>query len=137
MGYAVYGATVNGRSHMSDVWRVEFMIRYGGIYSDVDAIFLRPPGRELRGYDAVASYDILSEPSAPFPDIINFGVSLGKRNAPFWRRFQSTMKYFRANEHVFNGLQQPYKVKERYPELLHIDSHLQVRVDSFINHGRN
>ena len=72
---------------MTDVWRVDFMINYGGIYVDTDAVFVRPLDREIRGYDAVGSYD-WSYWNHPFPDIINFGVALGRRNAPFWYKFQ-------------------------------------------------
>ena len=30
----VYGNQIRGRPHMSDVWRADFMIKYGGIYCD-------------------------------------------------------------------------------------------------------
>jgi len=104
------------------------MIRYGGIYVDTDAIFVRPVPRWLRGYDAVASKDIRSSAYEPFPDIYNFGVCLGKRNAEFWRRFQREMKDFVNNDWTWNGLRIPYKIKERHPRLLLVDDHLQVGV---------
>ena len=85
----MYGQTVNDVKHMTDVWRVDFMIKYGGIYVDTDAVFVRPLDRDIRGYDAVGSYD-WPYWNHPFPDIINFGVALGKRNASFWHKFQVT-----------------------------------------------
>jgi len=72
---------------MTDVWRVDFMIKYGGIYVDTDVVFVRPLERDIRGYDAVGSYD-WTYWNHPFPDTINFGVALGKRNAPYWHKFQ-------------------------------------------------
>lgn len=33
------------------------MIKYGGIYTDTDAIWVKPLSKAERGYDAVASYD--------------------------------------------------------------------------------
>jgi len=83
----VYGNVVNVLSHMTDVWRVDFMIKYGGIYVDTDVVFVRPLDRDIRGYDAVGSYD-WTYWNHPFPDTINFGVALGKRNAPYWHKFQ-------------------------------------------------
>ena len=85
----MYGQAVNILSHMTDVWRVDFMIKYGGIYVDTDVVFVRPLERDIRGYDAVGSYD-WTYWNHPFPDTINFGVALGKRNAPFWHKFQVT-----------------------------------------------
>ena len=130
----IFGTNIRGsaserfmHSHISEIWRVDLMIRYGGIYVDTDAIFLRPLDSENRGYDAVVTNDIYSlPPNAPFPDIFNFGVTIGKRNAEFWRLFQLGMKRYIATDWTWNGLRLPYKIKERHPTLLHIDPHLQV-----------
>lgn len=83
----MYGTAVNVLSHMTDVWRVDFMIKYGGIYVDTDVVFIRPLEHDIRGYDAVVTYD-WTYWNHPFPDTFNFGVSIGKRNAPFWHKFQ-------------------------------------------------
>lgn len=121
----VFGTRVDVISHMTDVWRADFMVRYGGIYIDTDAIFVRPLNDVIRSYDAVGTYDwTYWEP--PFPDTINFGVAIGKRGARYWRRFLKSMQWFVDTDWSWNGLRQPYKIKERHPELLHIDPHLQV-----------
>ncbi len=121
----VYGTQVNIISHVTDVWRVDFMIRYGGIYVDTDTIFVRPLDRDIRAYDAVGSYD-WTYWNSPFPDTINFGVAIGKRNAKYWKMFQESMKWFIDADWSWNGLRQPYRIKERHPELVLIDPHLQV-----------
>ena len=64
----VYGNAVNVVEHTTDVWRVDFMIKYGGIYVDTDVVFGRPLDREIRGYDAVGSYD-WTYWNHPFPDV--------------------------------------------------------------------
>lgn len=87
----VYGTPVNVVSHVTDVWRVDFMVKYGGIYVDTDVVFVRPLDRQIRGYDAIGSYD-WTYWNHPFPDTINFGVALGKRNAPYWHKFQASRK---------------------------------------------
>lgn len=121
----IYGTNVNVLSHVTDIWRVDFMIKYGGIYVDTDTIFIRPLDREIRGYDAIGSYD-WTYWNHPFPDTINFGVALGKRNAKFWHKFQESMKWFKDDDWAWNGLRQPYRIQERHPDLVRIDPHLQV-----------
>ena len=113
------------RALMSDIIRVDIMIKYGGIYADTDAIWARPLSREDRGYDAVASYDWVDW-SFPYPDSVNFGLSYGKRNAPFWRLFRDTMRTLHNDLHGFTGVMKPYKILEKFPHLLRIDRHLQV-----------
>jgi len=56
---SVYGGFIAHyyRPLMSDIIRVELMIRYGGIYTDTDAIWVKPLTQEDRGYDAVATFD--------------------------------------------------------------------------------
>ena len=64
--------------------------------------------------------------SWPFPDSVNFGISYGKRTAPFWRVFRESMRRLRNDIHGFTGVMMPYKLLEKYPHLLRIDRHLQV-----------
>ena len=121
----VYGNRVHVLSHVTDVWRVDFMVKYGGIYVDTDTVFVKPLDRQIRSYDAVGSYD-WTDWHYPFPDIVNFGVAVGKRNATFWRLFQESMHHFVDADWALNGLRKPYKIKERHPKLLKIDPRLQV-----------
>ena len=86
----MYGSAINVPEHVSDVIRVDLMIKYGGIYVDTDVVFVRPLDRSIRRYDAVVSYE-LPRKNHPFPDIINSGVILARRNAPFWHKFQVTI----------------------------------------------
>lgn len=121
----IYGTNVKVLSHITDIWRVDFMIKYGGIYVDTDTIFVRPLERETRGYDAIGSYD-WTYWNHPFPDTINFGVALGKRNAKYWHKFQESMKWFMDEDWSWNGLRQPYRIQERHPDLVLVDPHLQI-----------
>ncbi len=113
------------RSLMSDLIRVDLMIKYGGIYTDTDAIWVKPLTYEDRGYDAVASFDWVDW-SWPYPDSVNFGISYGKKNAPFWQIFRESMRELHNEHHGFTGVMMPYRLLEKYPHLLRIDRHLQV-----------
>ena len=101
------------------------MIKYGGIYSDVDVIWTRAPSLAMRSYEAVASFDWANS-YKPYPNYINLGVSMGQRGSRFWRLFRDSMKNFRDDIFGFNGLLQPYKVYERHPDTIRMDDHLQV-----------
>jgi len=81
--WQVYGQSVQSVSHLSDVWRADILLKYGGIYADIDAIFVRPLTKELRAYDAVVSYD-WPDWDPPFPDILNLGIAVAKPGARFW-----------------------------------------------------
>ena len=121
----IFGTDIQVIEHVTDVWRVDIMIRYGGIYIDTDAVFVKPLTREIRAYDAVGSVD-WPHWNPPFPDIINYGVAIGKRNATYWHEFQKSMHWWLDNDWNWNGLRQPYKIKERRPDLVRLDPRLQV-----------
>lgn len=126
----VYGQPISVLSHISDVWRVELMIQYGGIYMDTDAVFVRKLTPEIRAYDAVSSLDSWPKGHPPYPDVINFGVCAGKRNAKFWTLFRETFSEYYDNDWAYNGLSRPYQVWERHPDLLLLDPHFTVSYTS-------
>ena len=112
-------------NHMIDVYRIDTMTRYGGVYSDTDVIWIKPIPPHLREYDAVASYD-WPQMYNIYPDYIQIGVLLGKPGAPFWNFFLHSFKKFKDNMYGYNGLLRPYKIFERHPDLLYVYDRLQV-----------
>jgi len=70
-------------AHISDTWRADILFKYGGVYMDTDAVFLRPLKKELRAYDVVASYD-WPDWDLPFPNLIQNGLLVSKPGARFW-----------------------------------------------------
>ena len=129
----VFSYYVNKYAHMSDIIRVDIMNKYGGIYMDTDTIWVRPIDRWLLGYDAVASLD-WTQWDAPFPDLINFGVTLGKKGGKFWKLFRESMAFWREESWSWNGLRLPYKIYEKNPDLLYIYNHLQIICFNFDCH---
>ena len=125
--YNIYQGVIEPyyRALMSDIIRVDLMIKYGGVYTDTDAIWVKPLSLKDRGYEAVAAFDWVDW-SYPFPDSVNFGLSYGKKNAPFWRIFRESMRELHNELHGFTGVMNPYKILEKYPNLIRIDPHLQV-----------
>lgn len=122
---SVYQGGISSSVIMSDVMRVDIMNRYGGIYADIDAVWVRPLTEEERSYDAVACYDWVDW-GYPYPEIVNLGVFYGKKNAPFWQVFRESNRVLQNNNPGFTGVQMPYKLLEKYPNLLKMDPRLAV-----------
>ena len=126
---SVYGQSVSVLQHVSDVWRLDVLIRHGGVYCDVDAIFVQPIPVRLRAYDAVLALDWVGpgfRKGDVHPNLIQNGVMLVKPGAPFWLEYQKTMRIFKDNWWVWNSCALPYKVIERHPSYVHLDPHLQI-----------
>jgi hypothetical protein len=123
----VFGQSVRGVSHRSDIWRLDFMNKYGGLYIDTDVIFVKPLTDYLRAFDAVMSYDFTTGTMKnPYPDKFQSGVMLGKKGSKFWKEFMNTMRKYRDDLWSWNICSVPYKVKERYPKTILIHNRLQV-----------
>jgi len=116
------------RPHAADIWRADILLEYGGIYLDVDAMMVQPLTRELRGFEAAATKDISTAVRTDYPDTLNMGVAIAKPNSRFWSAYRQAMRTYAPPRRDFFwlGVRVPYTVKERFPDTLHIDSHLQV-----------
>ena len=130
--HLVFSNTVKSASHMSDIWRGDIMMKYGGIYADTDVLFVQPFPKEIRSYDAVSTYAF--RPSKFFPNTLNLGVCMGKRNAKYWHYFVQSLRWFQDKDWTWNGLRQPYKILEHHPDLIKVDPHLQVVCDQLLCH---
>lgn len=121
----IFGNPVKDPSHVSDVFRVDLLIKYGGIYTDWDAVWVKPI-EDLRGYDVVADYD-WPDWHPPFPDKFNMGVLIAKKNAKFLHYFLDTMKKYQdGGDWYYNACLMPYKAYERHPDSLLVEKRLQV-----------
>ena len=78
----------------------------------------------MLGYLAVVSPEWPSY--GEWPDMLNLGVLLARRDAPFPRHFLSIYRYFRDGDWNFNAVLMPYRTYEWYPDTLYLDRHLQV-----------
>lgn len=121
----IFGNQVLFRHHKSDVLRGDILYKYGGIYVDWDALWLRPVDDIISaGYDVVVDIDHL--PREPFPDSINMGVVLSKPRSKFIDIWRKTYRKYRSNDFYYNPIEVPYKIYERHPNLVKIEPRLQV-----------
>ncbi|WAR10097.1 hypothetical protein MAR_035173 [Mya arenaria] len=123
--FNVYGHEVVYKQHRSDIVRAEVLLKYGGIYMDWDVLWLRSPDDIINtGYDAVANFDHMQ--NGNFPETINLGVFMAKPKSTFVKRWQDAFINYRSRDFLYNAVELPYKVYEKYPEHLYIERHLQV-----------
>ena len=115
------------RQHLSDIVRADVLDKYGGIYVDWDAYWLRSPDPLLNsGYDVILSRDHMPRPG--FPDTINMGVAMAKPRSEFIRRWRAAFVNYRSRDFYYNAIELPYKVYEETMGTVKIDDRLQVSV---------
>lgn len=123
--FDIYGHQILYAQHRSDIVRAECLLKYGGIYMDWDALWLRNPDDLLNsGYDAIANFDHMQQ--GKYPETINLGVLMAKKKSTFIKRWQDALKNYRSDDFLYNAVLLPYKVYEKYPEYLKIERSLQV-----------
>ena len=109
----------------SDVLRMDVMNRYGGIYMDIDAVWVKPLTLKERAYDIVATYDWVDW-AYPYPEQVNLGVFYAKKGAPYFQAFRESTRVLHPTSPGFTGIRMTYKLLEKYPHLLKIDPYLAV-----------
>ena len=79
-------------------------------FSGADAIWVRPLDNDMRAYDAVSTVEWNLYPG--FPNRINLGVTIGKRNAPFWQMFQVTTHLLSIERADWPNLHDMFKARD-------------------------
>lgn len=115
--------------HMADVARLEVMYAEGGIYSDLDVLWVRPVDRyRYMDVQLIASNDLTSY-CYQFPNNIQIGVFLAPPKSPFIKKW---LDVYAAKYHLFPGdyvavsMCEPYKIYEKEPHNVYIDNRLQM-----------
>lgn len=102
------------KQHSADVLRLEILLRYGGIYTDTDFLFLKSLD-PLRKYSAAYGRE--------FAGILNNGISFARRGSPIFRLL---LEQYRS----YDGKKEHYSEKsiwnlntlaKLYPHLVYIE----------------
>ena len=121
----IYGHSVLFTQHRSDIIRADVLLKYGGIYMDWDVLWLKPIDALIETrYDAIVNFDHSSRQE--YPDSMNLGVFLAKKNSHFVRYWQDSLRNYKTHDFYHNALELPYKTYEKYPHTVHVEKHLQV-----------
>lgn len=108
----VFSKPVNVKEHQSDVARMDVLIKYGGIYVDLDVI-------ALRSFDSLLKYDVTI--GAETPNLLGSGVILSKRNSTFLNMWFERYRSFNDQNWNYHSGVLPMQLANRHPELIHID----------------
>jgi hypothetical protein len=113
---SIYGRGINVPEHRSDVVRLEAMLKYGGLYTDLDVIILKP-FTDLRIYDTTMGYE-----SAGLPRkwLCN-GIIQAKANATFLRMWHEKYKNFNDAQWGEHSVYVPARLALKYPGLIHTE----------------
>ncbi|KAK7480100.1 hypothetical protein BaRGS_00028660 [Batillaria attramentaria] len=110
--------------HTSDAVRLHILNKYGGVYQDVDILWLN------RVPDSLLSYPVVMAPDWPkrgaWPDTINMGVSMARPRAPWLRHLLASYRYPRKKNWDYFAFYMPYRTYELHPDQFYLDRHLQV-----------
>ncbi|XP_076444366.1 uncharacterized protein LOC143282562 [Babylonia areolata] len=120
----VYQQFVRLAAHRSDIVRSHVLRMYGGVYMDVDVMWVNRIPDDLLRYPTVACPDWPSRDQ--WPEAFNIGVLMSQSDSPWLRHFLSSLRRYLDNIWYFNAIMMPYHVYERHPESLYIDRYLQV-----------
>lgn len=121
----IFGHRVLYTQHRSDVVRADILEKYGGIYLDWDAVFVKSLDSLLNSRkEVILSRDHIPRP--PFPDTINMGVALAKPRSRFIRLWRASLVNYRSKDFLYNAVELPYKAVEAIPYSVDINDRLQV-----------
>ncbi|XP_063435904.1 uncharacterized protein LOC134716824 [Mytilus trossulus] len=127
----VYGNKIKFVAAASDVSRCEILLRYGGIYTDWDVMWVKSvDDLIMKGYSAVVTFDV--QPWTYYPDTIQTGVIIAKSQSDLIKHWQENFKKFQTNSWWFNAMYSLYKVYEQLPDSVHIEPRLQFFVNQKI-----
>ena len=98
--------------HQSDIARLDILIKYGGIYLDLDVI-------ALRDFDPLLHH--ATTLGAESPELLGSGVILAVRNASFLRIWRDAYRNYVPSQWNYNSVVVPMKLAKQFPRLVHID----------------
>lgn len=110
-------------AHVSDFVRMEKLLDAGGIYADLDSIFVNPIPADLFNPSFVLGRepDVCDEKTGAIrPSLCNAFI-MAEQDAPFGRLWQKQMfEYFDGTWSRHSTLL-PYQLSQQYPDLIHIE----------------
>lgn len=109
----VFDVSVKLVEHRSDVIRLESLIRFGGIYFDLDVYAVQP-------VDVFYMNELTMPQEAP--SWINNGVIIAKRCSRFLRLWYDQYKTFNPDSWNYHSIQLPGKLANEHPHLIKVET---------------
>ena len=121
-------------AHQSDFVRLEQLLQHGGVYADIDTIFVNPIPSHLFDKPCVLGreHDVPDPKTKRLRPSLCNAVIMSEPQGEFLRTWFAQLK------HAFDGTWSnhstflPYQLSQQYPHLIHIEA-----IRSFFYHGPN
>lgn len=108
----VFGNKIRSPEHQSDVARLQILIRYGGIYLDLDTIV-------LKSFENLMAYPVTM--GAESPELLGNGIIVARPNATFLRIWYDQYRTFDDRLYNEHSVRLPMNLAREYPKLVHIE----------------
>ncbi|XP_074658073.1 uncharacterized protein LOC141911026 [Tubulanus polymorphus] len=108
----IFGNQIRTPEHQSDLVRLETVLRYGGIYTDLDIIVLKSMA-PLRKFNTTLGKEE--------DDKLCNGVIIGTRQAKFLKIWYKHYQTFDDKVWGYHSVQLPAILAEKYPALVHVE----------------
>ena len=108
----IFGHQILIDEHKSDIVRLEVVMKYGGIYHDLDVVILRPLGR-LYCYQTTMGEEL--------PSWLCNGFLMSVANATFLKLWYDSYHTFKPNHWNGHSVVMPGIIANRHPGLVHVE----------------
>ena len=108
----IFGKKIQVAEHQSDIVRLEAVMKYGGIYTDLDVIVLKSFD-PLRKYNTTMGYET--------PGGLCNGIIVSAPNASFLNIWHDTYKSFNDNQWAYHSVQLPARLAKEHHQLIHTE----------------
>ena len=110
---SIFGNPVAVPEHKSDIVRLEVLMKYGGIYMDLDMVI-------LRSFDPLRVYDITMGLALPMETLAN-GLIVSKPNATFLQLWYNNYKTFDDSNWNKDSVVFALKLAKLHPDLIRVE----------------
>ena len=109
---SIFSQPVIVPEHQSDIARIEILLKFGGIYLDLDVIAVKPFRSLLRHPVTMG---------AETPELLGSGIILAKKDAAFLKLWQNAYHNFDDKQWNEHSVHMPMQIAQQHPNLVHID----------------
>ena len=109
----IFGNPIHLIEHKSDIVRLEAVMKYGGIYHDLDVVMVRP-------LDPLFCYETTMGEELPGSFCNGFFMSVA--NATFLRLWYDSYRTFKSEQWAYHSAIIPGIIAERHPGLIHVET---------------
>ncbi|WP_371345669.1 glycosyltransferase [Ancylobacter sp. IITR112] len=109
-------------AHQSDFIRLRVLDEQGGIYADMDTLFLAPPPPELFDHSCVMGHERVDRAAASAPEgsLCN-ALIMAEPGAPFIRHWIARMPGAFDGSWSNHSTFLPYRLAREFPHLIHVE----------------